>query len=317
MSKDMLIAIGGGTLSAFASLAFMSGMSGALLAVYLAPLPLLLVGLDHGNKAVSLAGLTGIVVTGIIGGAMSGLLFAVIHALPAWIIVRHALLKSVAADGKVEEWYPTGSILCLLSVFCAGLLMVATIWSLGEDGGLHTLVRSYLSQVFAFMMPAMDEAARGDLVQAIVPLFPGYMGTSWVVMAVVNASIAAAILTRAKRFERPKTKLADLTLPDWMSWFLIAAAVVALLGQGELEFFGRNLTLILAVPFFFLGLGVVHNLARQVQFPGMLLTAFYLVLFLSGWIAMAVIAAGLLEQWVGLRRHFNNPGPGRNDEDET
>mgnify|MGYP006893821163 FL=1 len=56
MSKDMLIAIGGGTLSAFASLAFMSGMPGALLAVYLAPLPLLLVGLDHGIKAATAAG---------------------------------------------------------------------------------------------------------------------------------------------------------------------------------------------------------------------------------------------------------------------
>jgi len=315
MSKDILVAVGGGTLSALASLAFMSGMPGALLAVYLAPLPLLLIGLDFGSRTASVAGLSGIIVAGLFGGAMSGLLFALIHALPAWVIVRQALLKWPAADGKVEEWYPVGSILCILSVFCAGLLTVAMIWSLGEDGGLHALVRSYLGQVFAYMMPAMDEAARSDFVQAISSLFPGYMGTSWVVMAVVNASIAMAILTRAKRIVRPKTKLADLTLPDWISWFLIAAAAVALLGQGELEFFGRNLALILAVPFFFLGLGVVHTVAGQVQFPGMLLAAFYLVLFLSGWIAMAIIGAGLLEQWVGLRRRYIIPGPGRNDED--
>ena len=315
MSKDLLIAIGGGMLSAFASLAFMSGMPGALLAVYLAPLPLLLVGLDHGTKAASLAGLSGIILTGLVGGAMSGLLFAVIHALPAWIIVRQGLQKRPGADGKVEEWYPVGFILCILTVFCTGLYTVATVWSLGEDGGLHAIVQSYLSQVFAFMMPALDEATRGDLVQAISPLFPGYMGTSWVMMAAVNASIAMAILTRAKRLARPKTKLADLTLPDWMSWFLIAAAAVALLGQGELEFFGRNLALILAVPFFFLGLAVVHKVAAQVQFPGTLLAAFYLVLLLSGWIAMVVIGAGLLEQWVGLRRRFIITGPGRNDDD--
>lgn len=316
MSRDILIAVGGGTLSAFASLAFMSGMPGALLAVYLAPLPLLLVGLDYRVKAASVAGLSGVVVTGVIGGAMSAMLFGLVHAMPAWIIVRQALQKRLAADGTVEQWYPVGAILCILSVFCAGLFTVATIWSLGEDGGLHGVVQAYLDQVFAFMMPAMDEAVRGDLVQAISFLFPGYMGVSWLVMAVINASIAMAILTRAKRFMRPKTKLADLTLPDWMSWFLIVAAILALLGQGELEFFGRNLALILAVPFFFLGLGVVHEVARQVQFPGMLLTAFYLVLFLSGWIAMVVIGAGLAEQWVGLRRRFINPGPGRNDEDE-
>ena len=135
MSKDMLIATGGGALSALASLAFMSGMPGALLAVYLAPLPLLLVGLDHGVKAATVAGISGIVLTGVAGNALSGWLFALIHALPAWIIVRQALLKRMAADGGTEEWYPAGSILCILSVLGGGLMMMAAVWSLGEGGG--------------------------------------------------------------------------------------------------------------------------------------------------------------------------------------
>jgi hypothetical protein len=51
----------------------------------------------------------------------------------------------------------------------------------------------------------------------------------------------------------------------------------------------------------------------------MLLAAFYMVLILSSWIAVAVIAAGIAEQWFGLRRYFGNPGEGRNvnDKDET
>jgi hypothetical protein len=319
MSKDMLTAVGAGAISGFASLAFLSGMPGALLAVYLAPLPLLMVGLSHSIKAVTVAGVSGIVIAAIAGGAFSGGLFTLIHAFPAWVIVRQALLRYTVPGTVNEEWYPAGSIVCILSVFGAGLLMVATVWSLGEVGGLQGLIRSYLDQVFTYMMPMMDEAVRGGMVQMMAPLFPGYMGTSWVVMAAFNASIAMAILTRVQRTERPQTKLADLMLPDWMSWFIVAAAGVALMGQGELEFFGRNLALILAVPFFFLGLAVVHNLARHVAFPGMLLAAFYMVLILSSWIAVAVIAAGITEQWFGLRRYFGNPGEGRNvnDKDET
>lgn len=307
MSKEMLIAAGGGALSAFASLAFMSGMPGALLAVYFAPLPMLLVGLDHGPKATVIAGAAGAIVASVAGSPLSGVLFAVIHALPVWVIVRQALLKRLGEDGKTEEWYPSGYILSILSVLGAGMLFAAMIMSLGEEEGLKGLVESYLDLVFSYMMPTVDEAARGDLVQAMSPLFPGYLGTSWVVMAAVNASIAMAILTRVQRIDRPKTNLADLVMPDWMSWFLVGAAVVALLGSGDLEFLGRNLALILAVPFFFLGLAVVHNLARHVTFPGMLLTAFYIVLFLSGWISMVVIAAGVMEQWVGIRRRFNSP----------
>ena len=307
MSKDMLIVVGAGAISGFASLAFLSGVPGALLVVYLAPLPLLLVGLDQGIKAVSIAGVSGIVTSTVAGTMLSGGLFTVIHAFPAWIIVRQALLKYSAPDTKNKEWYPAGSILCILSVFSSGILMMIIVWSQGEVGGLRGLIKSYLDQVFTYVMP-VDDVLRGDLVQLMVPLFPGYMGTSWVLMVVFNASIALAILTRFDRTERPKSKLANLMLPDWMSWFIVVSASIALLSQEELEFFSRNLTLILAVPFFFLGLAIFHKLASHAAFPRMLLTAIYVALFLSGWIALVVIITGIIEQWFGLRRYFENPG---------
>ena len=307
MSKDMLMVVGAGAISGFASLAFLSGMPGALLVVYLAPLPLLLVGLDQGVKAVSVAGVSGIVTSTIAGTMLSGGLFTIIHAFPAWIIVRQALLKYSVPGTKNEEWYPAGSILCILSSFGAGILMVAIVWSQGEVGGLQGIIRSYLDQVFTNMMP-VDEVVRGNLVQLMVPLFPGYMGTSWVLMVVFNATIALAILTRFDRTKRPKSKLANLMLPDWMSWFIVIPASVALLSQEELEFFSRNLTLILAVPFFFLGLAVFHKLAFHAAFPRMLITAIYVALIFSSWIALVVIITGIIEQWFGLRRYFRNPG---------
>ena len=303
MSKDMLITVGAGATSGFASLAFLSGIPGAMLAVYLAPLPLLLVGIDQGIKAVTISCASGIVTSIIAGNIFFGGLFTIIHAFPAWIIVRQALLKYSVPGTESEAWYPAGSILCILSVFCAGILVVTSVWSQGEAGGLQGLIRSYLDQVFTNMLP-MDEDVQGGLIKLMVPLFPGYMGTSWVLMAVFNASIALAILKRAKRAERPKTKLANLLLPDWISWFIIVAASISIFSQGELEFLSRNLTLILAVPFFFLGLAVLHNLTNHVTFPRFLLTVFYMALILSGWIALMVTVTGIIEQWFGLRRHF-------------
>jgi uncharacterized protein YybS (DUF2232 family) len=305
MSKDMLIAIGAGVTSGFASLAFLSGMPGALLVVYLAPLPLLLVGLDQGLKAGTIAGASGIVTSTIAGNLLSGGFFAIIHVFPSWIIVKQGLLRYPVPGAEKEEWYPLGSILCILSVFSAVTLIVASFWYQGEFDGLQGLIRSYLDQVFLHLRP-MDEAARSGLVQLISPLFPGYMGTSWIIMVVFNASIAMTILTRAKRIVRPKTKLANLMLPDWMSWFIVVSASVMLLGQKELEFFSQNLTLILAVPFFFLGLAVLHKLASYVTFPRVLLSSFYLALILSGWIALIITFAGIVEQWFGLRRYFKN-----------
>ena len=304
MSRDMLTTVGAGALSGFASLAFLSGIPGAILVVYFAPLPLLLIGLDLGIAATLVACLSGIIITALAGNAYFSGAFAIIHAIPAFIIVRQAMKKDVTNNPDAEEWYPIGSILCMLSVFIASLLVIAFIWSLGEVDGLKWYVQSYLNQVFNYLMPLADDSVRIDLIKLLAPLFPGYMGMSWAVMAALNASIAMTILTRTKRTKRPKIKIADLNLPDWMSWFFVIAAIIALLGGGEMKFLGQNLALILATPFFFLGLAVVHNLARYVALPGLLLTTFYLVLILSGWIALAVMAAGIIEQWIGLRRYF-------------
>ncbi|NQV46182.1 MAG: DUF2232 domain-containing protein [Rhodospirillaceae bacterium] len=318
MPREMLIAMAGGAISGFASMAFLWGIPGAILAVYLAPLPLLLVGLDHGIRAVSIAALGGIVFAGVFGGPMAGVLYAAVHALPMWIIVWLALIKQTVitpSGGTAEKWYPAGYILCILSVLAAGMMVVAFVSAMPEQGGLIGMVKAYLEQVFSFMMPTLEDAARAELVDGIAPLFPGYLAISWVVMAAINASIAMAVLTRVGRTMRPKTKLTDLALQDWMSWALIGAAAMALLGQGELEYIGRNLALILAVPFFFLGLAVVHTVVRRVSFPGTLITAFYVMLILSGWIAMIVIGTGLIEQWAGIRRHLKGPGPVRNGND--
>lgn len=305
MSKDTLTALGAGALSAFASMAFLSGIPGALLVVYIAPLPLLLAGLAMGPQAASLAALGGIVVAGLAGGPMAGVLFTVIHGLPVWMIVRLALLRRTAEDGDLSDWYPSGSILALISVYAAGGFMVVMISALSEDGGLRVMITDYLGMLLGLIMPSMEEATMDQLIESVVPLFPGYMGVSWVVMVAVNASAALALLTRRGRLLRPDNRLDQLALPDWLSWLLIGAAALALIGTGEMQFAGRNLALILAVPFFFLGLSVVHAVAGKTTFRGPFLVGFYLFLLLTGWIIFAVIAVGLAEQWTGLRRRLD------------
>jgi hypothetical protein len=60
----------------------------------------------------------------------------------------------------------------------------------------------------------------------------------------------------------------------------------------------------MAIPFLALGLTVVHQLVRLTRFAGALLSAFYLLLLLSIWVAIPVIGLGLIEQWIGLRKKF-------------
>ena len=307
---------GGGGLSAAASMTFLMG-SPALVFVYLAPLPLLLVGLGLGAKAGAIAGVTGLMVAGLTGGATTAGLYGLLNALPAALVVRQALMQKPTGPAGGAQWYPVGSILGWLTVLGAGIFLTATLASHVVGGtGIEGSVSTYLDRAFTIMAPTLGESERAMVVARFTPLFPGFVVTSWLLMTAVNGALAQALLVRMGHGLRPKTALADLNLPEWMSAVLVAAAAVALFGPGEMEYIGRNLVIILAVPFFFLGLAVIHTVARRAVPLPMLLAVFYFVfyglLLITAWAAMIVAGIGLIEQWGGgLRRRFAGPGKNR------
>ena len=306
MSRQMLIALGGGGTSALVSIAFATGSPGALFFVHLAPLPLFLVGLSNGATAAMVAGVTGLLVTGVVGGVIGAGLYAVIHALPAWLVTHQSLMHRPAPDGTTR-WRPAGFAVSWLAALGAFVFLAAAVASAGEGGGIISTVATYLEAVFTVLMPSLPEGSRGELVGMLVPVFPGFTGMLWLLVIVANGALAQMVLVRMGKNLRPGPILADLQLPDWLSWALVGSAALVLVGGDELAFVGRNLAIILAVPFFLLGLAVVHWAARRTRAPGLLLMVFYFVLIFSGWASLVVAGIGLIEQWVGLRRRFAGP----------
>jgi hypothetical protein len=313
MSKDTLIAIGAGVASALAALAFLAGAPAALTLIYLAPLPLLLVGLSCGARAGLVAGITGLVLATILGGLIPAALYGLIHALPAAILTHLALTQRPAPAGTTE-WYPIGAIVSWLVALAAACLVVAALIGWGSSEDLVKLVNRHLDEGLAVIAAKFGVANPDRLVAAMKSLFPGFVGTSWVAVTAANAALAQAILGRTGRAIRPKPAYAAFAVPDWMSWLLVGAAAIALIGRGDLEYIGRNLATVLALPYFLLGLVVIHTLVRRVAYSGALLVGFYVILMLSAWAALVVAGVGLIEQWIGLRQRFAGPSAGRENE---
>jgi hypothetical protein len=313
MSKDTLIAVGAGVASALAALSFMAGSPGALVLIYVAPLPLFLVGLSRGARTGTVAAVAGLVLAVVMGGAVAAGLYGLVHALPAVMVMHQALMQRALPNGGVE-WYPIGTLVSWLTVLAALFMIVAAIIGWGSTGGLAKAVTRHLNDGLTAMLPSLEETDRGKLVAMMTALFPGAVGTSWVAMTAANAACAEGILCRMGRAVRPKPAYADFTVPDWMSWLIVAAAAIALIGRGDLEYIGRNLAMVLALPYFLLGLAVVHTLVRRVSFSGALLVGFYVLLMISAWAALVVAGVGLIEQWTGLRQRFAGPNPGQENE---
>ncbi len=304
MQKNMIIAVGGGGLSAAASMAFLSGTPGALLFAYLATLPVFLIGFSFGPVAATVAGLSGFVIAGLLGGTLAASMYGLVHALPAWLVSRQSLLQTTAPDGQTV-WYPVGSILASLALFCAGFIGAVGLFMMGSAESLAGLVSEYLYEAFGYMAPAMTAVELEGMVNMLVSMFPGAMGASWVLMLVINALLAQTVLVRMARNARPSPRFADLVLPHWLAWPMVVMAAIGLLASGDLRYIAQNTAIILAVPYFFLGLSVIHWAVRRLAFSTPLLVGLYLVLLISSWALLFVAALGMAEQWAGLRNRFS------------
>lgn len=290
MQKNMLIAVGSGSLSAVASMAFFNGTPGALLFVYMATLPIFLVALSMGPALAMVACTAGLFVAFLMGGIFNAGSFGLLHAFPAWIVSKNSLRQEINADG-VTVWTPMGQVLGLLAMACSAIIILASLYIADGDGGIQSVVRAHLSEVFSVMALDLGGVGTQSLIDTLVALFPGAMGAAWFLMTIVNALVAQSILVKSTNNIRPTPTFSALTLPHWVVVPMLVAGLVSLLTSGDVHYMAQNLTMILAIPYFFLGVAVAHWAIGHVKnFRTPLFIGFYVILVASGWALMLVTA---------------------------
>ncbi len=305
MPMTPFMAIGAGIISAVAMFSIVAGSALALPLFYFASLPLYLVGLGIGTKGLIFSLAAAISTAGLMGGMLVALPFALAYGVPVWMTCRLASMNRVDEAGHTH-WYPAGSIAGGLTLLAVGLMGMTVFYvgSGGDAGGLQESVAAFLNHALTSMAAQMPDELRADVVQALSPFFPGMVAASWVVMHMVNAIAAQGALNRSGKALRPSPRYTEITLPDWCSWALVAMAAVALVAPADFGYVARNGVILPLVPFFLLGLAVVHTMAQRLSYGTPMLVVFYMMLMVFGWAALAVAGAGVIEQWAGLRKRF-------------
>lgn len=309
MNKQALIAAAGGLISAILSVRFLGGGSGSAIFVYLSLLPILLVGLSIGSRAGTIAVIAGVLGTTALAGVLPGTLYSAIVAVPSWLIIRYGLMSRTLANGDVE-WFPVSGILCRLTAIAAGYLTLFAVAHFDAEGGFSGAISGYLETILS----QPQGLNRDDIIQQLLPLAPAYTSTSWLVMVMAIGTLSQGILVRMDRNLRPSPSYGTMKLPEWLYWAIVVAAILALAGSGNVEYVARNLVVVLAAPFFLVGLGIVHQFVRRLSLPGLALTIFYISLLFI-WTIVIVAGLGFFEQWAGLRQRFG--GPAQNTEEDT
>ncbi len=305
MKKGTVLALLAGLASALPFLVTLVA-PGGLLFVLLAPLPLFLAGLSMGTGAAAIAGATVTVVMGLLGGFVTatGCLFTL--AAPVVILVRQALLSRPAPDGGTE-WYPPGLLIVWLTGIGVALLPFSALMLSGGEG-LQAAMETEIARTLAQVLPAASQSEIARVASSTAPVAFGIGLGGWLMLLAINGILAQGVLARYGRALRSAPDIADLVLPGWLPLALAGAALVAFFGAGDLGFLSLSLALVLALPFLFAGLAVVHAVCRRAKARVALLAVFYIVLVLFSWPALLVVGLGLIDQWAGFRRRLRAPG---------
>jgi len=301
MLQIVLIGFGAGAAAALLFASVASGSALALSLFYLAPLPILIVGLGWSHWAALIAAASAAVLLAIEGGLVS-LVFLIGIALPGWGLSYLALLARPVPEG--QEWYPVGRLV-LWAALISALIVGAALLGMGADAEslratLHQMIETLLAGVSGVENP--EDTAR--LVDLLVAITPAAVGASMLIIIVVNLWLAGRIVRISGRLPRPWPSLPGMRFPV-LAPAALGAAIAGAFLPGLAGIASSALAAALMMAHVLLGLAVIHTLTAGLAMRGLILGALYAAILVLGrpvsWPLLLVGLLGIAEALFDVR----------------
>jgi hypothetical protein len=280
-----------------------TGNPGSIILFGMSLLPVMIAGLGAGTGAMAAAVTVGIGMSAWIGGIGYGILFLGLVAIPNMLLVPLALIEPKPPSAQRLVWGITGYGCALFALIYA----VARARNFELAQGLEASALRFLTQLQKDTDVQLPEPAE-KLAATLSFWAVGGFVANWMLNVVGNGLLAQGALARFDKTLRPTPSMSSLELPYPLG--LSFALLVALwwFGTGELAYIGGNLAEILAVPLLLGGFAVVHAVlhatVRRPMARLAMLVAIYIVALLTVWPLALVVALGIADQWIGLRRRL-------------
>jgi hypothetical protein len=313
MRVGLFIGVGAGLVSA---LLFYSAARGtpllSVLLPLLTPLPTLLAGIGWGWLAAAVGALAGSLVVGIAASAAAAAVYSIAFGLPAAIIAYLAYLsRPDPQDPSRREWYPAGRLVAGVSLYGGALPVLA----LPAIGGSYEFVRAPMSEVLKRLSTRAPELGFKPLTDAqiealaefVVVMLPATLAAYWVAIVAFNLYLAGRIARASGQLGRDWPDLPALTYPPGFP-LLLALAFAASFAPGVVGVAGASFSGALLVAYLIAGLALMHFIARG-RAPWLLWFVYAALVLFPPYAAAALMAGGLLEPALKLRRRFGASPP--------
>lgn len=314
MVQIWLIAFGAGAASALLVATVATGSALALPLFYLAPLPVLIVGLGWSQVAALVAASAASVAIGVFFGLELLLAYVAGVGLPAYVLAYLALMaRQERADGPLE-WFPVGRILIAAAIL--GCLAVTALIPL--VAGNIADYQAALRALFQAMLAEHPEAGGTDmarLIDLLVSVMPPAAAVVTMLTQMGNLWLAAHVARVSGRLVRPWPDLAAITVPRATLVLLIGAFIGAALAGDFIGLVCQLLAATLVMAFAFLGLATIHWITRGAAGRTLVIATVWIAALALGWPFAVLALLGIADLLFGIRNRFPRRGrpPAAND----
>lgn len=215
-------------------------------------------------------------------------------------------------EPALTEWYPAGPLAVWTALIAVGVLVVSGLstMAMGVEGGLEGALRMLLAEellegraIEAVLQELGLNADPERILSLIVIALPAFVVMAWSLLTLGNMWLAQLILERAGRNLRPTPSLLDIEYPHFLLALFLGALILSLI-PGSAAQLGGAIMIALLVPYFLLGLAVIHAISRAWTARIAFLGVFYVLLIFTGWLIVPICLIGLGEPWAKLRARF-------------
>lgn len=304
--RTLGIAAGAGLASALLFAASAKGGALALVIAAVTPLPVMIAALGFAQATGLVAAAVASLVTAALLGPLSGALFGVLIAFPAWWLAYLSLLARPAPPGTPATvplaWYPIGRVAAWAALLTAALFLAFGAATLLHYGGYGKALTSIAAEMRAAMIVTEAERSFADQAGLMVRLVPLVLAGLTFLALTVNLWLAARVVQGSGLLARPWPPLPEnLRLPRPTASILIAAGVASFVG-GPVGVAAGIVFAPLSLAFVMQGLGTAHALTRGLAARRAILCGIYLVTLSLAPSLLALLVLGLVDCLTPLRR---------------
>ncbi len=308
----IIVGIAGGLASAVLFYSAARGSLGLSLVLFLlTPLPSLITGFGWGIPAAIASAVTGAIVMAATIGTNFGIGYFVILGAPIILATHLLLLVRYGSDGNVQSWFPTGSMLAGLALYGGAIPVIMAPFIGGSYQVLEADVLRFMERLAQNAPPGSPWRMEPERMQRIaafwVDAMPAALASYWTFFFSLNAYFAGRATHASGMLPRPWPDLSRIVYPMSLA-VLFGVAVFALSYAGAPRIIGASLLGALFIAFFFMGLSVVHAIART-RAPWLLFGTYAATVLATGIMAPVLAAIGLAETLLRFRDRIAPPPP--------